>query len=78
MTSDTSNLNLSYHDKITHQTPINQPLIETHLLQVRQSGSVIVYGVLATTHNTDYHVILHFEGEIMMMSVQKLKHVQYQ
>ena len=63
MTSDTSNLSTSFQVIIPHGTSNAEPLIDTHLLKVSESGSIIVYGVLEETHNTDYKIILYFDGE---------------
>ena len=54
---------LSYHELIEHRTSKTEPLIDTHLLKIRESGSFILDGLLNKTLNTGYIIILHFDGE---------------
>lgn len=57
MTNMTTTFRQKYHEITT------TALINEHYLQVTESGSMTVDGLLESTHNTDYKVIVYFTGE---------------
>ena len=61
--SDTSTLSTSYKTIIRQRSRVTELMTDTHLLQVTESGDMTVQGFQYSTGNTDYTIILYFDGE---------------
>lgn len=59
---NTSNLVTSYHTVIQQRSSVTEPMSDTHFLRVTESGSLMVQGLQYLTGNTDYTIILYFDG----------------
>ena len=59
---DASNLVTSYHTVIRQRSSVTELMSDTHLLRVTESGSLMVQGLQHLTVNTDYIIILYFDG----------------
>ncbi len=62
MAIDYTNMTTSFRRKFREVNPTS--LCDTHLLEVTESSSMTVRGLLDSTSNTNYKIIIYFKGEL--------------